>query len=414
MNLIFINRFFHPDEVATSLMLSDLAFALAKQGRHVTVITSRLNHGDSAIQYPPHENLNGVCIYRVWTSRFGRSNLLGRAFDYLSFYFSAFLCLLQIVSKGDIVVAKTDPPIVSVIAQLACRHKGAKQLNWLQDVFPEAVVALGMRLPTPALKLLTALRNWSVRNAHMNVVLGERMRERLLTDISGLKPEQLVVIPNWSRDDEVRPVAADQNPLRAQWGLENAFVVGYSGNLGRAHEFQTFLQAAAAIQNAAAFADVSARIRFLFIGSGAGLAEVKAGVEQMQLSNVLFKPFQPASQLAFSLSVPDLHLVSLLPSAEGLIVPSKYYGVAAAGRACAFVGDPDGELGRILSFCDGGQSFAIGEAGRLAAFIANLARNPDMCGQMGLRARQWLDANGGFETALAKWQACLNRVENSQ
>jgi len=405
--LIFINRFFYPDEVATSLMLSDLAFALAQQGRNVTVITSRLNHGDPSVQYPAYEKLKGVTVHRVWTSRFGRANLLGRAFDYLSFYLSAFFCLLRLVYKGDIVVAKTDPPIVSVVAQLACRLKGGKQINWLQDVFPEAVVALGMRLPKPALQLLTALRNWSVRSASLNVVLGERMQERLLKDVPRLKPEQVVVIPNWSRDGEVRPVTTHQNPLRDAWQLGQSFVVGYSGNLGRAHEFQTFLQAASALQNAVEFSDVAAKVRFLFIGSGAGLAEVKAGVAQMALSNVLFKPFQPASQLAYSLSVPDVHLVSLLPAAEGLIVPSKYYGIAAAGRACAFVGDTDGELARILKSCDGGQSFAIGDATHLAAFIANLARTPASCEQMGQRARQWLDENGGFNKALAKWEFIL-------
>jgi len=126
------------------------------------------------------------------------------------------------------------------------------------------------------------------------------------------------------------PVA---NSLREEWNLGQKFVVGYSGNFGRAHDFATVLDAAAMLRD---LRDV----HFLFVGNGAQLPWVQARVAALGLTDVSFRPYQPLDRLALSLSVPDLHLVSLKPELEGLIVPSKFYSVLAAGRPVLFVGIP--------------------------------------------------------------------------
>ena len=89
MKIVFVNRFYAPDHSATSQMLTDLAIALAAGGADVQVITSRLRYDDVAASLAPHEVIDGVEVHRVWTSRFGRGNLAGRALDYLSFYVAA-------------------------------------------------------------------------------------------------------------------------------------------------------------------------------------------------------------------------------------------------------------------------------------------------------------------------------------
>ena len=122
--MIFINRYFHPDLSATSEMLSDLAFALSELGMSVTIITSRLRYEDGKALYSPSEIIRGVQIHRVWTSQFGRFLLLGRSLDYLSFFFAAGWRLWRLARAGDVVVAKTDPPLLSVMAAAVPRRGG--------------------------------------------------------------------------------------------------------------------------------------------------------------------------------------------------------------------------------------------------------------------------------------------------
>ena len=111
--LIFINRYFAPDLSATSQMLSDLAAELAQQGVQICVVTSRMAYDAPSRRFAPRENLQGVEVYRVWTTAWGRHFLGGRVLDYLSFYLLGFLTLLGLLKRGDTLVAKTDPPLIS-------------------------------------------------------------------------------------------------------------------------------------------------------------------------------------------------------------------------------------------------------------------------------------------------------------
>ena len=134
-----------------------------------------------------------------------------------------------------------------------------------------------------------------------------------------------MVIHNWSDDQSVHPVAPVGDPLRADWGLQGKFVVGYSGYLGRAHEYDTLLAAAQLLKD-------NTDVVFLFIGGGHQHETMKQEIQRRGLERSFqFRPYQPADVLSYSLSAPDVHWISLKPEMEGLIVPSKFYGVAAAG-----------------------------------------------------------------------------------
>ena len=113
--------------------------------------------------------------------------------------------------------------------------------------------------------------------------------------------------------------------------MKDRFIVGYSGNLGRAHELGILLDAADRLRH-------RLEIVFLIIGEGNQKENLQAEVTRRGLANVLFKPYQPKAQLKYSLTLPDVHLVSLKPALEGLIVPSKFYSSIAAGRAVIFIG----------------------------------------------------------------------------
>jgi len=230
--ITFINRFFYPDSSATSQLLTDLSTELVKQGLQVKIITSRQLHQKRSQPLPKKESHNGVQIHRVKTFNFAQFGIVGRALDYITFYILATFRLLITTHSTDILVAKTDPPLMSILVRLIGSLRQAKTINWLQDIFPEVAEQLGMAPKGHGIgTVIRGLRNWSLRNADANVVLGKQMHKRLLS--FGVPDEKIQIIQNWADGNLITPISHNENPLRHKWGLTNKFVIAYSGNMGR-------------------------------------------------------------------------------------------------------------------------------------------------------------------------------------
>jgi colanic acid biosynthesis glycosyl transferase WcaI len=426
MTIIFINRYFAPDHSATSQILSDLAFELRRRGWSIAVITSRQLYDTPGKRLAARETMAGVEVYRVWTSRFGRINLAGRAIDYLTFYLSAACQLWRIARNRDIIVAKTDPPMLSVIAAPIAWARQAHLINWLQDIFPEVAQALGTGRKTwlvLAYRLMSVVRNWSLRQARANIAIGKRMAKYL--EELGVSPGRIRVIPNWADGRLVTPRKDSTNALRLEWNLQHKFVVGYSGNLGRAHEVDTLIDAIARLEQddqisaldlepaAITGSPTALNIAWLFIGSGALHKPFEAKIASRGLKSTQFRPYQPRERLSESLSVPDVHLVSLRPELEGLIVPSKYYGVAAAGRPTIFIGDEDGEIARLLKAEQCGWTINARNGAALAELVQSLAANPQLVRDMGQRARAAFDRSSDLPIAVAAWNRLLEEISDA-
>lgn len=395
--VVFVNRFFWPDESATSQILSDVCEHLAASGWGVTVITSRLSYSNPSDRFSSRQTWKNVKIVRVRTSGFGRGNIIGRALDYFSFYLSSFFSLLRHVRSGDILVMKTDPPLISIPAGVAGRIRGARRINWLQDLFPEVATSLGMRLPFGF--FLRSGRNRSLNTATTNIVIGETMAARLRK--LGVQENKIETIANFADEISLSPDANGIHQLRAKWGIETEdFIVGYSGNLGRAHEFETVLGAAEILKD-------DPRLKFLFVGGGQLRQLVEGSVAERGLSNVIFRPYQPRSELAISLGVPDLHWVSLRPELEGLIVPSKIYGVAAVGRPIIMIGDRNGEVGSLLAQHDFGFTVPPSASLELSALIRDLSADRDTARRLGANARKFAQTVGARSTAFRRWAQLL-------
>jgi colanic acid biosynthesis glycosyl transferase WcaI len=379
--VVFVNRYFHPDHSATSMLLGDLAFALAKSGNfRVTVVASRQRYDEPGPSLPASERVIGVDIQRVGGTRFGRAHLGGRMLDYLSFHLAASWRVWRTVRSGDVVVIKTDPPLLSLTVGIAAALRGARRINWLQDLFPEVASELGVRaLPKPVLRMLQYARDRSLRTAQVNVVLSAGMATRLRN--LEVSPDRIQVISNWIDAAWIKPIPHGLNGKRSKWGLHSAFVVQYSGNLGRAHEIATIL---GAIEQ---FADTALSVRFLFVGGGAQRRLLEHAVQSRGLTNVQFQPYQPRNELAETLSVADVHLVSLLPKLEGLVVPSKLYGICAVGRPTIFIGNVEGELAQTVRDAGIGVTVSEGDTAGLVAALKMLESSPALVSQMGHNAR---------------------------
>lgn len=397
MKLVFFNRYYWPDRSATSQLLTDLAVALAAAGHQVTVVTGDREQGASTARLPRSGQDRGVEIRRLRTSALGRANLFGRALDYLGFYCAASWFVLRHARRRDIVIAKTDPPLLGAILAPVLWLKGAELINWLQDLYPEVAEQLGVLRPSSLTALLRRMRDASLRAARMNVVIGERMRERVAA-IAGA--ERVRVIHNWSEDLAHTPVPARDNALRRELGLGDEIVFAYSGNLGRAHRFESLLTAGERLRD-------RSDLRFLIIGDGPQKAAVEAAARERGLANWSFLPLQPRKRLAESLGAADVHLISLESKLEGLIVPSKIYGVLAAARPCIFIGAAGGEVAALMRRHGCGIAVDPDDSTALAGAIERLAGDATLRRRMGSDARKAFDEHFTLAMAVEAWRALL-------
>lgn len=233
----------------------------------------------------------------------------------------------------------------------------------------------------------------------MNVLISNRMLEYFKK--CQIPPLQLCVIENWADAEMIKPKPAGASALRARLGLANRFVVGYSGNLGRAHEFETLVAAADALRR-----DES--IVFLMIGGGALMERLRHAAAQRGLDNFTFLPYQAREDLEDSLAASDVHLISLLPALEGLIAPSKAYGVLAAGRPTLFIGDSDGDIARMIGAAQCGMTVGVNAGTELVAAIRRLQSDPIGCAAMGRRARELFLSRYTLAKAIEQWVGVLD------
>ncbi|MEL7048531.1 MAG: glycosyltransferase family 4 protein, partial [Pseudomonadota bacterium] len=331
----------------------------------------------------------------------------------LVFYVSVMIVLLRRLNADDVLVVMTDPPMLPTLAAPLAWIRGARLIVWLQDVFPEVAQRLCSQsfafLLGPVFTLMRLLRNQALRSASSVVVLGSVMAQYIRNQ--GVDADRVVAIHNWSHGENVRPILASNTPLRTDWGLRDAFVVGYSGNLGRAHDAETLLgameQTQKVVLQGGASPDQAMPLTWVMIGGGWKMRWLEREVHRQGFEHVQFRPYQPRETLSHSLSVLDVHLISLQPQLEGLIVPSKFYGILAAGRPVIFLGQADGEIGRIINEHDIGEVVESADAGALGEAIVRLALRHSWRHDAGVRARHLFEDRFGFETALGKWKRLL-------
>jgi colanic acid biosynthesis glycosyl transferase WcaI len=389
--IVFLNRFYWPEEPATAQLLTDLAEGLAARGHEVIVIARRTRNQ----KMPRTETRHGVKILRVTTTNWtGKARLAGKALDFISF-FGAFLRAFSTVRCGDTLVALTDPPLLGIGAAWIARWRGARLFHWVQDIYPEIAIELvGQRW----LALFRPWRDAAWRDAEACVTLGEDMAA-VVAD-ADVPPEKISLVPNWAPAGLFPPAAEEIAELRGEWTLSGKFVIAYSGNLGRVHHLAPLLEVAEALRD-------DPEIVFVFIGGGARRPALEDEARRRGLTNIIFRPAQPRALLSRSLALGDVHLVTLRPGCERYVFPSKLYGIAAVGRPVIFIGPRSCELARIVEENKFGAAFAPDEMPALAVQLRALKRDAEKRNRLGNAAADWAARSGGATAAIERWDTLL-------
>lgn len=396
-----VNRFGYPDDSPTSRLMHDLASDLAasRPDLEIRVIASNRLYGHSTTRLPARETVGRVGFARVWAPA-GSGGLLQRALGYGLFYVQAMLQLLLGLRRGELVICMSDPPMFGVLAALATQARGARLVQWVQDLYPDVVQSAGLTRSAPLMNLLLRLRRAAYRASERLVVIGEGMCERLLRDGSGCPVE---IIPNWAGAGDIRPVPREALPLARAWLPPCGFVVGYFGNLGFAHSFQSSLEAAARLMP-------EPGIQFLWVGDGSRRPAFQKALQEMQLTNVHWQGKQPFDRMPEILGIADIHLVMLDPKFDEVLVPSKIYSALAAGRGLPFLGSGSSEVARLIRQHDIGVVVDLDDVDGIVRAIHGLAADPERCRGRGERARQLLETHFERGRAMKRWQQLIGQL----
>ena len=378
--LLVLNQYYWPGPEATAQLLTELCEGLADT-YDVTVVA-----GTTRGAGPGRQVRNGVEVVRVPSTAFSRSRLAARAANYLTYVVLAALRGVT-ARRPDAVLCQTDPPFLGAAAYAVARRFGAPLVVVIQDLYPES--ARG-KLSPPLLQGLGTVVDFYLRRADRVVAISGTMGRRL--EERGVAPDQIVVIPGWVDTDEIHPVDVER---------DGRFVVMHSGNIGHAQELDTLLEAARSL----------ADVQFEIVGNGARREELQRAAAG--LANVAFHPYRPRSELSASLSSASLHFVGLAGGLSGAMVPSRLYGVLAAGRPVLVAADDASEAAQLVREAGAGIVVPPGKPADVEGAIRAARDGQYDLDEMGRRGRDYVVSRHGREAGLAAYRDLLGQVLGS-
>ena len=382
----------------TAIIMADLAEDLVLYGLDVGVVSAQATYLINELS-PKSEHHNGVGIKRVWTFLFNKNKNIGRILNSSSCFLSMFPKLFH-GNRNDLLVFNTNPALLPILGLFANKLKKQKYVILIHDLWPELPAQVGMISRNGFIyKLIDYANTLALRNASAVVVLSEMMKNLILRKVPG-KRGKVHVLPNWADRNRIYPVPKENNEILKKTGLKNKRIVMYSGNIGRYQPMEVMIQAAGELRH-------REDIAFVFAGDGGKKKEIERMAVSMNLDNVTFLPFQPLDRLAESLSMADLSLVGIYPENEGVIMPSKLYGLLAVGKPIVCVSDPESEVVGILRDADAGVQSSVDDPKELARKIEEVLDNEARAAEMGESGRRYFLEHFERKKITRQWKDLL-------
>jgi glycosyltransferase involved in cell wall biosynthesis len=397
MRLTLINQFYRPDISPTAQLSASLAEHRAAVGDEVTVITSGGRYANAKSSGAGATDDSRVTsdfknphVIRVWTPGLGKSSILKRIADYLAFYLGAVWHMLRLPAQ-DVIISLTTPPYIAWAAVLhRMIHRRTRIVLWNMDCYPDVAERAGILRKGGALSRLLRLANRALfRQIDHLVCLDTAMVDLLCTQYArDATHPPVTIIPNWE-DAALFPAGARARAPR--WAeadaldLNGNFVVLYLGNTGVGHAFETVLDAADRLRNEP--------VRFLFVGGGSRMAQIRQAKLDRRLDNVILHDYIPKEQTPSLMSAAGCALITLRDEALGVMSPSKLHSNLAMGLAVLYVGPRGSNVDDAIRKFDCGISLRHGDVKGMIDFIRWLASDTAARQTMQQRARE------AFETA---------------
>ncbi len=399
MKILLLNLYFPPDTSATAKMAAAVADAVSVR-HEVTVLCGRPSYDPTerrAWRPWPTERTERVSVIRAGSADYPRFQMKKRVLNYLSYV--ALSVPRALLVRCDVVLAMTDPPFEGIVGAFVAMLKGKPYVYNIRDMYPDMAIGGSIVRPGWFVRVWEKLHRWALRRAARVIVLGDDMRARIIA--KGVEPERVAVVRDGA---EILPTDAPPDPLDAEViraiRSNFRFVLLHAGNLGFYGAWGTLLAAAAALAGDG--------VGLVFVGDGAQRAALEAAAEGM--ANVRFLPFFPANKIPSVLAAADAHVITIKRGLEGVVVPSKMYGIVAAGKPIVAVA-PKGTDAATLGIKSG---FAVSadpdKPDELIAAVRTLIQGTNKLKEMGEAAQA---AAPGYDRA-KELQKFVHIIEEAQ
>jgi colanic acid biosynthesis glycosyl transferase WcaI len=410
MNILLITMYFAPDTGANATIITELAEGLAQKGHKITVITAFPHYSDNRIapayrgKLIQHDHHGSINVYRTYIYvPQNKTSLFGRLLNYVSFNFFSTLVGL-FVTRCDVILAPSPPLTIGLTAWVISRLKHIPYVYNVQDIYPDIAIRLGVLKNKNVIRMFSWLEGFVYRGASYITVLSEGFRANLLQ--KSVPPDKLRIIPNFVNTDFMTPLPR-QNSFSIQNKLDNYFVVMYAGNIGLSQRLETLLTAANELGDLP-------DLRILIVGNGAAKDDLTRLAMKMNLSNVIFLPYQPVDKLSLMYASADASLVIIRQGISFESVPSKTYTIMASGRPIIASVDTDSEIWTMLHKAECGLYIAPEDATKLAQAIRELHNKRELASEMGKKGRAYVVEHHSQQRIVTQYHQLLTELTHTK
>lgn len=359
-NLLIYAHYYIPDTASTGQILRELAEGMLDKFNItvICVVPSYLGTIEDKYKTQKYyeEEINGVKVLRIRVPEFSKTNKKSRVKNIISYFFGAMGATFK-VGKQDYVFSISQPPILGGLLGVWGKWvKHAKYIYNIQDFNPEQVLAVGYTKN----KLITDAIMWfdkfSCKRSDLVITVGRDLVETVENRFKGKKVPKTVMINNWIDENEIYPLDENNEKVQAfkkKYGLDGKFVIMYSGNIGLYYDLENLIKVVEKIKLGTKTTD-GREVVFAFVGAGSVLDKLVLYVKEHHMDNVVFIPYQDKADLIYSLNAGDVHWCVNAKGIKGVSCPSKYYGLAAAGKPIIGVLEEGSEVRCLIEDTKGG------------------------------------------------------------
>jgi colanic acid biosynthesis glycosyl transferase WcaI len=321
MKILLLNLYYPPDTSATAKMAHTVVDEVSVH-HQITVLCGRPSYDPTerrAWRLFQTELAGRAHIIRAGSTAYPRFEMKKRILNYLSYV--ALAVPRALFARCDVILAMTDPPFLGIVGAFVALLKRRPYVYNIRDLYPDMAVGGSIVEPGRFARIWESLHRWALCRATRVIVLGEDMRARIIA--KGVEPSRVVVVRDGA---DVLPSntllpTPDPDVVRAIRG-NSSFVLVHAGNLGFYGAWNTLIMAARKL--------ASEGVGLVFVGDGAQRAQIEAAATGA--GNIRFLDFFPATRIPSVLAAADAHIITVKRGLEGVVVPSKMYGILAAGK----------------------------------------------------------------------------------